>query len=246
MTLCLSEERVKQIQDNLNAVRARINAACERVRRAAEEVRLIGVTKGFGPDTVLAAVRAGLKDFGENYAQELVAKVRAVGDVGVRWHFIGGLQVNKVKLIAGLVESVHSVDREGLVRELAKRIEAGRVVDVFVEVNLGGEEQKWGSAPDEVEGLCKAILGEPRLRLVGLMCIPPYSDDPETSRPYFRSLRELRDSLKRRLGLGEGMLDGLSMGMSHDFEVAIEEGATVVRVGTAIFGQRPSKGKGDS
>lgn len=231
---------VERIRENIRRVRERIAAACTRVGRDPSGVLLIGVTKTWGPDVVMAAWKAGLEDFGENYAQELVEKARVVKERGgnPRWHFIGGLQTNKVKVVVGLVHSVQSVDRESLVRELGRRLEGGRVLDVFVEVNLGGETQKSGVAPGEAEALCARVLEEPTLRLAGLMCVPPFFEDAEASRPYFRELRRLRDKIVYGLGVGEGVLEGLSMGMSHDFEVAIEEGATVIRVGTALFGAR--------
>lgn len=235
--------RASEIQANLERVRERIQVACARAGRDPEGVLLVGVTKTWGPEVVLAAWEAGLRDFGENYAQELVAKARAVEAAGAcpRWHFIGGLQTNKVKVVAGLVHGVHSVDRESLVRELGRRVGEARALDVFVEVNTGGEDQKSGVAPGEAGALCARVMREPGLRLVGLMCVPPFSEDPEESRGHFRALRGLRDRLRRDLGAGEGVLCGLSMGMSHDFEVAIEEGATVVRVGTALFGERPRR-----
>lgn len=230
----------EEIRANLERVRGRIAAACARAGRDPGSVVLIGVTKTWGPEVVLAAWEAGLRDFGENYAQELVEKAREVERAGARprWHFIGGLQTNKVKAVVGLVHGVQSVDRESLARELGRRVGGGRALDVFVEVNTGGEPQKSGVAPGEAAALCARVLEEPGLRLVGLMCVPPFSEDPEASRPHFRELRGLRDRLRRDLGVGEGVLSGLSMGMSHDFEVAVEEGATVVRVGTALFGER--------
>ncbi len=233
----------EEIRANLERVWERIAAACARAGRDPREVGLIGVTKTWGSEVVLAAWEAGLRDFGENYVQELVHKAREVAEAGAtpRWHFIGGLQTNKVKAVVGLVHSVHSVDRESLVRELGRRAGAGRALEVFVEVNTGGERQKSGVAPGEARALCARVLEEPGLRLVGLMCVPPFLQDPEASRPHFRELRGLRERLRRDLGVGEGVLSGLSMGMSHDFEVAIEEGATVVRVGTALFGERKGR-----
>ncbi len=230
----------EEIRANLERVRERIAAACVRAGRDPAGVGLIGVTKTWGPDVVLVAWEAGLRDFGENYAQELAGKARVLAEWGLkpRWHFIGALQTNKVRTVVGWVESVQSVDRESLARELVRRAPEGRVLDVYVEVNTGGEVQKSGVAPGEAAALCARVLEEPGLRLAGLMCVPPFSEDPEASRPHFRELRGLRDRLVRELGVGEGVLSGLSMGMSHDFEVAVEEGATVVRVGTALFGER--------
>jgi len=221
-------------------VRRRIAAACDRARRPVESVALLGVTKGKGPDMVLAAARAGLADFGENYAQEVVPKAAAVAAAGVavRWHFIGGLQTNKVRQVLPVVSGVQSVDRLSLVSELARRANPACPLPVFVEAGIAEESQKWGASPDEVEAVCRAVLAAPSLSLAGLMCVPPYDEDPERSRPWFRELRGLRDTLAVRLHAGPGVLAGLSMGMSADFEVAIEEGATVVRVGSALFGAR--------
>lgn len=238
------EELKERIAKNLEDVRRRIEVACERCGRQKEEVTLIGVTKTFGPEVCKAAVEAGLLDLGENYAQELCSKAEAVRQMGLypRWHFIGTLQSNKARLVAPIVASVQSVDRPSLVKELGKRVPEGRPLDIFVEVNVGKEPQKGGVLPEEAESLCRLVMEFPNLRLRGLMCIPPFSDDPEESRVYFRRLRELRDHLRSLLSPPEDVLKDLSMGMSHDFEVAIEEGATIVRVGTAIFGLRQKKG----
>jgi len=203
-------------------------------------VTLLGVTKGKGPQYVVAAARAGLADFGENYAQELLPKAATVAAAGVavRWHFIGGLQTNKARQVVPVVSGIQSVDRTSLVDELARRAAPSRPLPVFVEVGIAEESQKWGASPDEVEAVCRAVMAAPALKLSGLMCVPPCDDDPERSRPWFRGLRSLRDSLAGRLGAGPDVLAGLSMGMSADFEVAIEEGATIVRVGSALFGAR--------
>ncbi len=195
-------------------------------------VTLVAVSKTQPPEAIRAAREAGQRDFGENYVQEWREKADALADLdGLRWHFIGSLQTNKVKYLAGRVALVHTVDREELGREIAKRWEkAGARARVLVEVNLGGEATKGGCAPEDVEGLVARLRDLPALDVAGLTCIPPPADDP---RPHFRALRALRD----RLGLAE-----LSMGMSGDYPAAIEEGATIVRVGTAIFGERARKG----
>jgi pyridoxal phosphate enzyme (YggS family) len=194
-------------------------------------VTLVAVSKTQPPEAVREAYAAGQRDFGENYAQEWRAKAEALADLGeLRWHFIGGLQTNKVKILAGRVAFVHTVDREELARELSKRYaQKGAVVRVFLEVNVGDEASKEGCAPGDVPRLAEAVRALPGLDLCGLMCIPPAGQDP---RPHFRLLRGLRDPL----GLRE-----LSMGMSADWRAAVEEGATFVRVGTAIFGERPRK-----
>jgi pyridoxal phosphate enzyme (YggS family) len=192
-------------------------------------VTLVAVSKTQPTGAIREAYAAGLRDFGENYAQEWKAKADALADLAdLRWHFVGSLQTNKVKLLAGRVAYVHAVDREELARELAKRsLPTGRPARIFLEVNTGGEATKGGCPPADAERLAAAVKGLAGVELVGLMCIPPPGEDP---RPHFRTLRALRD----RLGLAE-----LSMGMSGDWEAAIAEGATFVRIGTAIFGERP-------
>ena len=191
-------------------------------------VTLVAVSKTQPAKAIREAYAAGQRDFGENYAQEWRDKADALADLAdLRWHFIGGLQTNKVKYLAGRVAAIHTVDRVELAREISKRFAAkGAVARVYLEVNVGGEASKSGCAPDEVPALAAAVRGLPAIEVVGLMAIPPPEDDP---RPHFRTLRALRD----RLGLA-----GLSIGMSADWRVAVEEGSTCVRVGTAIFGER--------
>lgn len=204
----------------------------ERIRSALPAgVTLVAVSKTHPPEAIREAYAAGQRDFGENYAQEWRAKADALADLSdLRWHFIGGLQTNKVKYLAGRVAFVHTVDRAELAEEISRRFaRVGATARVFVEVDLGGEEQKAGCAPAEVEPLVARIAPLPSIELVGLTAIPPPADDP---RPHFRALRALRDGL----GLRE-----LSMGMSGDWQIAVEEGATFVRIGTAIFGARPPK-----
>jgi len=215
------------IAENLARVRERIEAACARVGRAGDSVKLLAVSKAQPLEAVVSAFEAGQIAFGENYAQELHEKADAVPEA--EWHFIGALQTNKVKLVVGHAELVHTCDRVNLAKELSKRASArGKVQRVLIEVNVGREPQKGGAMPEEVEPLHALVRELPALRCDGLMCIPPADQDP---RPHFGALRELG----QRLGLRE-----LSMGMSADFEAAIEEGSTLVRVGTAIFGERPT------
>ena len=205
----------------------------EAVRRTLRPgVTLVAVTKSQPAEAIREAYAAGQRDFGENYVQEWREKADALAGLpGLTWHFIGSLQTNKVKYLAGKVGLVHTVDREELGREIAKRWEkAGARARVLVEVNLGGEASKGGCAAVSVPALVELLRGLPAIEVVGLTCIPPPEEDP---RPHFRQLRALRD----RLGLVE-----LSMGMSADYPVAIEEGATIVRVGTAIFGERARRG----
>jgi pyridoxal phosphate enzyme (YggS family) len=220
------------IAENLARVRQRIGAACDRSQRDRASVRLVAVSKTQPVEAVLAAFAAGQRDFGENYAQELRDKADALPEAD--WHFIGALQTNKAKIVVGRAALVHTCDRIALAEELNKRAEAKSLVQrVLVEVNIGREEQKGGAVSGDLEHLVRRIADLPALACDGLMCIPPAEEDP---RPHFRALRELRDRL-REAGLGP--LPDLSMGMSADFETAIEEGATIVRIGTAIFGERP-------
>jgi pyridoxal phosphate enzyme (YggS family) len=226
------------IAERLAAVRGAIARAAAEARRDPESVRLVAVSKLQPADAVAAVLAAGQRDFGENYAQELRDKARAVP--GARWHFVGPLQRNKAKYVVGLAELVHGVDGASLLDELARRAQtAGRVQPVLIQVNVGAEPQKAGCAPDELSALVDAARALPSLRLDGLMCIPPSTPgDPEGARPHFRRLAELRAAERERTGLP---LPELSMGMSADYPIAIAEGATLVRVGTAIFGDRPDR-----
>lgn len=210
------------------SVAARLAALRARLPPA---VTLIAVSKTQPAGAIREAYAAGQRHFGENYAQEWREKAEALADLtDLTWHFIGGLQTNKVKYLAGKVGWVHTVDRPELARELSRRCAAaGAPVKVLLEVNVGGEAQKGGCAPGDAPALAALVASLPALDLRGLTCIPPPEDDP---RPHFRALRALRD----QLGLAE-----LSMGMSADWPVAVEEGATFVRIGTAIFGERPRK-----
>lgn len=217
------------ISRNLDAVRARIGAAAERAGRLRGDITLVGVSKTHPPDAVAAAFAAGLRDFGENRVQEAAAKIDALRtqDVTPRWHLVGHLQRNKVAAALNLFDILHSVDSERLAEAISAA--ATRSVRVFIEVNVAGEASKFGVAPGEAAGLAERIGALPNLDLLGLMTVAPQVDDPEDVRRVFRALRELRDAL----GLRE-----LSMGMTDDFEVAVEEGSTLVRVGRAIFGAR--------
>ena len=211
----------------LTAVRDRIARAVERVRRSPEEVLLLAVTKVFPATVVREAYGLGLREFGENYVQEFEGKAPELSDLeGVRFHLIGHLQSNKSTRAAELFQTIQTVDSSKLARRLN---DAGVPLDVMLEVKLSEEQAKSGAAPAELPELIDAVRGCPNLRLTGLMTMPPWSDDPEASRPYFRRLRELAERHELR---------GLSMGMSHDLETAIEEGSTCVRIGTALFGKR--------
>lgn len=225
------------ITERWRDVRARVDRACVGAGRAPQDVTLIAVSKFQPASAVREAALAGALDFGENYAQELVAKHLECSDV--QWHFIGRLQRNKVKLIAGRVALIHAVDSAELAAEIGKRSPA--VQPVLLAVNLGGEDTKSGVDEANASALAREIAATSGVRLEGLMTMPPPAAEPEANRPYFERLRALRDQLASTLG----PLPVLSMGMSGDFEVAIACGATHVRVGTAIFGERP-RGAGAS
>jgi len=228
------ETRKIDVKGNLARVRERIAEAAFRAGRSPEEIRLVAATKGVDTERIREAMEAGVEILGENYVQEARRKYEEIGSK-VRWHMIGHLQTNKAKYVARFFECVHSVDSLRLAQELDRRaVLQGRTIDVLIQVNLSGEETKSGVAEEEVEALAEGIAGLEGLRLVGLMTMPPFSPDPEDSRPYFVALRRLKERLNER-GFP---LKELSMGMSADFEVAIEEGATMVRIGTAIFGPR--------
>jgi pyridoxal phosphate enzyme (YggS family) len=227
--------------ENIAAVRERIDAAARRAGRSPSDVALMGVTKTHAPSLIRGAYAAGLRLFGENRVQEFAAKVSGVADLAeAQWHMIGHLQTNKAAKAAELFGAVDSVDSVRLADKLNASASArGKKLSVLIEVNVGGEAAKSGIAPDSRE-LEELLLAAPRyeaLEFRGLMTVPPFTEDPEGARSYFRTLRELRDAIATRK-LPTIRLDVLSMGMSHDFEVAIEEGSTCVRVGTAIFGER--------
>ena len=220
------------IAANLQAVRARIAAACLAAGRSADSVRLLAVSKTWPAASVREAVACGQHALGESYVQEAVDKVIELAGLGIEWHFIGPLQSNKTRLVAENFAWVHSVDRLKIAERLAaQRPVASPPLQICIQVNVSGEDSKSGCAPDQVVTLAQAVADLPRLCLRGLMAIPEPTDDPVRQREQFAVLRRLRDSLDMKL-------DTLSMGMSHDLEAAIMEGATVVRVGTAIFGER--------
>ncbi|RYE91920.1 MAG: YggS family pyridoxal phosphate-dependent enzyme [Myxococcales bacterium] len=226
------------IAARLAQVRARLARAESAAGRGPGAVRLLAVSKLQPASALREAYAAGQLEFGENYPQELASKAAELADLpGLALELIGHLQSNKARLVAPLTACVHTVDSASLARELGKRA-AGRPspLAVLVEVNVGGEAQKHGCAPGDLATVLTAIEAEPALRLAGLMTVPPATDDPADARPFFRQLRELRDAHG-----GPARLPELSMGMSHDLEAAVAEGATVVRVGTAIFGARPAR-----
>ena len=217
-------------------VRERIDRACARARRAPAEVTLVAVTKTHPVETVREAIGHGLTVFGENRVQEGIRKIEALRPdfPSLSWRLIGRLQSNKAKTAVKYFEEIQSVDRNSLLEILSREADPAGRYPIYVEVNAGGEASKGGVDPSGAGALVRAALARPSIAVRGLMAVPPYAEDPEASRPYFRALAGLRDRLQQETGSPLG----LSMGMSHDFEVAIEEGATVVRVGTALFGPR--------
>jgi len=227
---------MSDLAERLQAIRERLRTASERSGREPSSVELLAVSKTFPIEDIREAMEAGQLLFGENKVQEVLAKVPALPSK-LRWHLIGHLQSNKVRKVLPLVDAVHSVDSLDLARDI-QRIggELGLFPKVYLEVNLAAESTKHGFKPDDLrEGALDALYEMDRLHIQGLMCIPPFDPMPEMTRPYFATLRQLRDELEKR---GGAPLPKLSMGMSHDFEVAIEEGATIVRVGSALFGER--------
>ena len=232
---------IMSIPENIAAIRERIAAAARRAGRPAEEVALMAVSKTHPPERIREAYAAGLRLFGENRVQEFAGKAGALADLNdASWHMIGHLQSNKAGKAAELFGTVDSVDSVKLAEKLDSAArEVGKKLDVLIEINVGGESAKSGAEPDSPE-LERLLLAAPRFEALvfrGLMTVPPFTEDPELARPYFRKLRELRNSIAARK-LPSVQMDMLSMGMSHDFEIAIEEGSTCVRVGTAIFGER--------
>jgi len=227
------------ISDRVASIRERIASAAERAGRAPEAVNLVAVSKTFPQEAVRAAFEAGVREFGENRVQEAESKIGALPDLrerGLRWHLIGHLQSNKARRAVELFDVIQSLDSVDLAKRVARLAgEAGREAKTLLQVDLAGETTKFGLPEKDARPALEELRGMDDIRVEGLMVLPPWCDDPEEARPYFRRLRALRDQ-----AAADGLLDGeeLSMGMSHDFEVAVEEGATIVRVGTAIFGER--------
>lgn len=227
---------MSEVAKRLASVRAEIARAAEGAKRDPASVRLVAVSKLHPASAIREAYEAGQRDFGENYAQELVQKAGELSDLpDLRWHMIGHLQSNKARLLAPHIAMIHTIDSAKLAAELGRRIEAlGRTLEALVEVNVARDPNKSGCDPADLPSILEAVRAEGALTLRGLMTMPPFTEDPEGARPSFSRLREVRDAA------GEGLPE-LSMGMSHDLRVAIEEGATIVRVGTAIFGERPGR-----
>jgi pyridoxal phosphate enzyme (YggS family) len=226
------------IARNLQSVRSRLDAAARRASRDPSTIRLIAVSKTFSGEHVRAAYAAGQLDFGENKVQEGLQKIDGTADIKIRWHLIGHLQSNKAKKAATAFACIHSVDSVELLRKIdAAAADAGATPELLVQVDLAGEETKFGARAEDARRIVDAAGSLRAARVTGLMLIPPWNEDQEQTRPWFVRLRELRDSWLAD-GVAPGSLAQLSMGMSHDFEAAIEEGATMIRVGTAIFGKR--------
>lgn len=235
---------VTELAHKYTTLQDQLARAAVRAGRTADSVRLIAVTKTHPVSTVRAALGAGMTRFGENYVQELREKLDAFAEAPParqpEWHFIGHLQKNKVKYIAADVAVIHAVDSAGLAREIDKQARKhDRIIDILLQVNTSGEESKFGCAPDDVTALAEQVVTLPNVRVTGLMTIAAFADDPEVTRPMFRLLRTLRDDLQHRFP--DISFRELSMGMTNDFETAIEEGATYIRIGTALFGSRPRK-----
>jgi PLP dependent protein len=226
------------IASNLADVRSRLAQAATRAGRSPSDIRLVAVSKTFPISDVLAAFAAGQRIFGENRVQEALQKIDASTDTPIEWHLIGHLQSNKAKRAASAFACIHSVDSADILRRIdGAAAESGHCPNLLVQVDIAGEPTKHGSPADSLQAIFEVAATCQAARVVGLMVLPPFLPNPEDTRPYFRQLRGIRDELASR-GVPPPMLRELSMGMSHDFEVAIEEGATLVRVGTAIFGGR--------
>jgi pyridoxal phosphate enzyme (YggS family) len=229
----------EDLRTRLNAVRRRVETAAIGCNRSSNEITLIAISKTHPTETLRAAIELGVSDLGENRVQEAEGKITELGRMAARWHLVGHLQENKARRAINLFDVVHSLDSVSLAQRLDRLCasEGRDELPVLAQIDLGGEESKTGIDPKALTPLLDAVAECGRLRLIGLMTLPPYFENAEDGRPFFKSLRELRDQLRTegRFGNDKGEL---SMGMSHDFEVAIEEGATMIRVGTAIFGER--------
>ena len=229
---------MNEIAARLSEIRARIADAAARAGRSPADIRLIAVSKTFPLESVRDAFEAGQRDFGENRVQEALQKIEAGADMSIRWHLIGHLQSNKARKAAEHVALIHSIDGVDLLRRVDAAASAlSRRLQLLVQVDLAGETTKYGAPPEELPAIFEAARHCTAAEVVGLMLLPPLAENPEDARPWFQRLRAERDRLGEA-GIPAAMLRELSMGMSHDFEVAIEEGATMVRVGTAIFGKR--------
>lgn len=225
------------LTDNLNLVKKRIEEACAKSGRNPKEVTLVAVSKKKPEEDILELYRAGQRDFGENYIQELRTKQEDLPK-DIRWHMIGHLQRNKVKYIAGTIAMIHSVDSLELAETIDREaLKNGRIIPILMEVNVAGEESKFGVRPEEADALAEQISHLQNVRLQGFMTSAPFAENPEEDRPVFRNLRKLSVDIGQK-NYNNVTVDALSMGMTNDYSVAVEEGSTIVRVGTAIFGAR--------
>lgn len=223
------------VDANIQRINACVARAAEVSGRQSKDVTLVAVTKTQPAEAIRAAYEAGVRHFGENRVQEREEKLSQLADLDATWHFVGHLQSNKAARATALFQFIDSIDDAGLARRIARAIPEGHRYPVLLEMKLDLKESKFGLAADKISGVADAVISEPKLELRGLMGIAPVVNEPDQARPFFRQLREMRDALERRYNLP---LPALSMGMSHDFEIAIEEGATQVRLGTALFGAR--------
>jgi len=235
----MDDDATKALSERFTDVRVRVDTAARRSHRSPDDVKLIAISKTHPPETITAAMALGMSDFGENRVQEAEAKITELGRDRARWHLVGHLQSNKARRAVKLFDYVHSLDSVDLAQRLDHACQAeGRAeLRVLIQIDLGGETTKTGIDPRGLPELLAVVNTCERLQLVGLMTLPPYFENPDCARPYFKTLREMRDELGTQGYFGEHPGE-LSMGMSHDFENAIEEGATMVRVGTALFGER--------
>ncbi|QQK76723.1 YggS family pyridoxal phosphate-dependent enzyme [Salicibibacter cibarius] len=227
------------IKENYEAIMARVSAACERAGRSPEDVTVMAVTKYVSAERVEKAIAAGVKHFGESRDGGLLEKKQAI-KAPVHWHFVGRMQSRKVKEVIHECDVIHSLDRASLAKEINKRYQRETPIDCMVQVNVSGEETKAGVAPDQLENFVRALESYEHIRVAGLMTMAPHTKNPEDVRPYFRQLRELCDDIKR-LQLPHAPCQHLSMGMSNDFEQAVEEGATIIRLGTSLVGNETGR-----
>lgn len=225
------------IEENIQKIKSRIRNACIRAGRGVDGVTLVAVTKTIGADKVMEAVACGLNILGENKVQEILEKYDLING-NVAWHMIGHLQTNKVKYIADKVSMIHSVDSIKLAEEINKRFRSyGRIIDILVEINIGGEDNKHGIKPEETVEFIKRLSEYSNLKVMGLMTVAPAFENAESSRPYFKKMKDIFDDIGR-IGIENVNMRYLSMGMTNDFEIALEEGSNVIRIGTGIFGPR--------
>ena len=239
MTTSETASETKGLSERFEDVRRRVSLAAERASRSPSEITLIAISKTHPPEVMREALNLGVTDLGENRVQEAEPKVEQLGRKAARWHLVGHLQANKARRAVSIFDCIHSLDSPSLAERLDRHCVEEQIesLDVLIQIDLAGEVTKTGIDPRNVPELIDVIKQCERLRLKGLMILPPYFENPECVRPFFKTLRQLRDELREKGNFGDSRGE-LSMGMTHDFEIAIEEGATMIRVGTAIFGQR--------